>query len=519
LDFCGLQCNRYLMKPAVGTYQDKDEIEKVFLAHIQFNTDTFTKVIGAFAANPLFYQWRTMIRSIDELINIPLEIENAQAFMGLSFDFITDPGDINKAQLKQISDQLTKAFDSEVAQRFCQIALMCGVSNVMYTQHTIWDFVGNGLNLSSVSNARAYLQSRRLQFGIILKLIPTFAKGTQVVKSHDLFNHFLYTIDSCLVGIITDYYNLLVNESIDTYEVTFDGEAFKPNMNFEYLEDFYLEPERLSLIDQMELRPEIVLPANTIERPASVVFSFNEIANAMALFEAAFKKYNVTKLKEYEELNILLMGVARFCEDHYNVIVDEDELNALQAKLKKILLYVTDPNYLSILNDYTPFQKFEGKYYSTVVLLTRFVYRTLSNALMSNRSFQINSGFVFEDKVNAILESYGYLPTGITRINKKEFDLITIKNGKVYNFQCKNNFIDIARISDDYKLMGRHNKRLIAYYRKSITKEEKRENLIISKIGIKDVSHFVVSRYPVITLDDDIINLNVLEKWLKKQKH
>src|SRR5690606_37615974 len=97
------------------------------------------------------------------------------------------------------------------------------------------------------------------------------------------------------------------------------------------------------------------------------------------------------------------------------------------------------------LNNYAPFQKGEGQFYTTVVLLTRFVYRTLSQSLLKNRTFQIHSGFIFEDKVSKILDNKGYKPTGITRINHKEFDLITIKDNKVFNFQCKNNYIDISR--------------------------------------------------------------------------
>jgi hypothetical protein len=507
------------MKPITGTYKDKTEIEKVCLAHIQFNTDAFAKVLFAFSANPLFHQWRLMIRSIEEMINIPLEINNIPFFSSLRFNFVNDPDDKNKAHLAKLSNELTAIFDKEVATRFRLLSLMCNTSNEIYNQGKIWDFIGSGLNLSSVEQASRYLQSRRQQFGMVLKLIPGMANGPATALQQDLFNHFLYAIDTCLVGIITSYHNLLINECIDSYEVTFDGKMFKPNMNFEYLENFFLEPERLSLIDQMELRPDIVHPAKTIPLPPSTIFSFNEIANAMALFETAFQKYKVTQLNEYAELNTLFMGVARFCKDNYNVIVDKDDLDIIQAKLKNLKLYVSNPTYLDIINDYTPFQEFEGKYYSTVVLLTRFAYRTLTGALMGNHSFQINSGFIFEDRVSLILEKYGYQPTGITRINRKEFDLITIKNGKVYNFQCKNNYIDIARIGGDYKLMGRLNKRLIEYYRKSIIKEEKRENLIATKTGIKNVSHFVVSRYPVITLDIDIINLNVLEKWLKKQNH
>src|SRR5690606_5026035 len=124
---------------------------------------------------------------------------------------------------------------------------------------------------------------------------------------------------------------------------------------------------------------------------------------------------------------------------------------------------------------------------------------------------QIHSGFIFEDKVSKILDNKGYKPTGITRINHKEFDLITIKDNKVFNFQCKNNYIDISRVNHDYKTIGRFNQRLCRYYENALIKEEKRENLIKSKTGINDIEHFVISRYPVITRNKRIINLVDLE--------
>lgn len=143
-------------------------------------------------------------------------------------------------------------------------------------------------------------------------------------------------------------------------------------------------------------------------------------------------------------------------------------------------------------------------------------FSTLSQSLVKNRSFQINSGFVFEDKVSDILATNGFTITGLTRINHKEFDLITIRNGKVYNFQCKNNFIDISRVDLDYKKIGRLNTRLCNYYVKALIKEAEREKLITDKTGITDIEHFVISRYPVVTRNPKIINFTDLEAWIEK---
>ena len=148
-----------------------------------------------------------------------------------------------------------------------------------------------------------------------------------------------------------------------------------------------------------------------------------------------------------------------------------------------------------------------------MVLLTRFATRTLSQSLLKNKTFQIHSGFIFEDKVSEILENKGFVPTDITRINHKEFDLITIKNNKIYNFQCKNNYIDISRVNFDYKKIGRFNMRLCKYYESALIKEKDRESLIKEKTKINDIQHFVISRYPVITRNERIINFADLSEW------
>ena len=121
---------------------------------------------------------------------------------------------------------------------------------------------------------------------------------------------------------------------------------------------------------------------------------------------------------------------------------------------------------------------------------------------------------MFEDKVASVLKQFSFELTDIKRINRKEFDLVTIKNGEVYNFQCKNNYYDISTVDLDYNKIAKLNNRLCSYYEKALTKEINRENLIKNKLGIQKIHHFVISRYPVITRNEKIINFNQLETWL-----
>jgi len=48
----------------------------------------------------------------------------------------------------------------------------------------------------------------------------------------NIFYYLQYILDSCLVGITTSYYSLLVNECLPDYEMISDGEKAKGNYDF-----------------------------------------------------------------------------------------------------------------------------------------------------------------------------------------------------------------------------------------------------------------------------------------------
>ncbi len=502
-----------LMKLPVGKISG-EELNVLFEESIKHHIDVFYKTISEYEPLELYSNWRTIIRSIDEIINIPMECDDTNFinnFLGLSFNFIESN---NFPQLKVILDFLEKNFEKNIAVRFQQLSTMCFAINKSYEKCGVYNLQGSGLNLSTTADSIAFLQSRRAYYVTTLDIITKIAKGKKKVSYLDTLNFLQYTMDSCLIGVTTSYYNLLINHCLDDFEMESDGIIAKRNFDYDHLEGFFMEPERLSLIDQMELRPGVVIPKQMLPKSDNKIFSFSEIANTMSLFEGAFDKYKINDNVEFKELNLLFCDIALYVKDDFNIIIEEADFKRIARKYKSLSLINLSTDYFAALNSYSPFQNINGAYYSTVVLLTRFIYRTLSQSLMKNRTFQIHSGFIFEDKVSKILEKKGFAPTNITRINQKEFDLITIKDDKVYNFQCKNNFIDISRVNFDYKIIGRFNKRLCRYYEKAFDKEVKREKLIKDKTGIDEVEHFVISRYPVINRDNRIINFIDLEKWI-----
>lgn len=503
------------MKLPVGKLSG-EQLDAFFEESMNYHIVTFFKIIEEYEPINLYSDWRTIVRSIDEIINIPLELKHQtdiDKFLQLNFDFLNQK---NLPPFMEVFEIIKKNFDKNVAERFKQLALMSSAINSSYETNGIFNLQGHRLNLSSTIDSIVYFQSRRIYYITILKLIPQIAKGLKKISYIDTLNYLQYPLDSCLMGITTSYYSLLLNQCLPDYEMISDGLLIKGNFEFTHLEGFFLEPERLSLIDQMELRPDIVVTKELLSKSENKVFSFSEVANTMALFEGTFDKYKIGDKTQFKELNLLFCDIGVFLKDDFNIVIDQGDFLNIAAKFKSLKLSIQTDNYFTALNSFAPFQKIGNNYYSTVVLLTAFVYRTLSLSLLKNKTFQINSGFIFEDKVSKILEEYGFVLTNITRINRKEFDLITIKNNKVYNFQCKNNFIDISRVDYDYKKIGKLNRLLCRYYEKALIKEEQRENLVTKKTGIKEIEHFVISRYPVITRNEKIINFKDLEKWITK---
>jgi hypothetical protein len=504
------------MKLPVGKIKG-EELDKLFSESIKYHEGIFIKTIAEYEPIELYSHWRTLIRSIDEIINIAGELKTqveSDKFLSLDFDFLNP---INLPRFKDVIDILNKSFENNVAERFSQIALMSSAINKSYQSQGIFNLQGGNLNLSTTINSIAYFQSRRLYYVTTLLLIPQVANGSKKITYLDLLNYLQYPIDSCMVGITTSYYSLLLNQCLTDYEMDSDGTIAKGNFDFSHLEGFFMEPERLSLIDQMELRPDIIIPKKMLPKSDNKVFSFSEVANAMSLFEGAFDKYKIDSNTQFKELNMLFYDISIFVSEDFNIIIDEASFSEISLKYKSLVLTIETTDYFIALNSFAPFQKLGKYYFSTVVLLTRFVYRTLSTSLLKNKTFQIHSGFIFEDKVAKILAEYGFALTNITRINHKEFDLITIKDNKVYNFQCKNNFLDISRVDYNYKKIGKLNRLLCRYYKKALIKEVQRESLVIKQTGINNIEHFVISRYPVITRNEKIINFKDLDSWTRKR--
>lgn len=216
------------MKLPVGKISG-EAVDTLFNQAITYHLNMYVKAIAEYEMIELYSNWRTIIRTIDELINIPGELKNAEEadkFLRLKFDFLNGQ---NLKLFKEVLDMLEKRFENNVSARFQQIAMMSYAINATYQKQGIYQKMGLPLNLSSTSDSISFFQSRRAYFVTTLTLIPQLAKGKKVVRYLDTLNFLQYTLDSCLIGITTSYYNLLLNQCLPDFEMTSDGEVATGN--------------------------------------------------------------------------------------------------------------------------------------------------------------------------------------------------------------------------------------------------------------------------------------------------
>lgn len=239
----------------------------------------------------------------------------------------------------------------------------------------------------------------------------------------------------------------------------------------------------------------------------------------LSTYASAFELYGIEKSQEYINLSQLFYELSVFIINDYDFILNKSDFEVIKEKYCLMPLLPASIDYFTLLNGVYPFQSSGTHYYASVPLLYRYAYQYLYKSLLRLKKFQIRSGFIFEEMVSGVLGKYGFDVKKIKRIQQKEFDVITVKDECVYNFQCKNNIIDVMSVGVDYKIIGRLNRFLCRYYEKSLIKEEDRSDLILSELNLQNIKHFVVSRYPVITRNFRIINYRELEGFIKKERY
>lgn len=493
------------------------EARTLIAAQIKAHNDGLLAVLGKYQAADTVRSWHGSIRAIEEFINVPLfgvDDENlVRWLLSVRFDetFLQNPGSV----LMRVKALLSLHLDAGTVDRFCRLMLQIAAIRAAFQMHGQSSF-GPGITLDTVADAMNYLQSRRRHLVALLYLMPRACKGTEKLAPMDTLNVLLPQVEHSCVTITSLHLKLALADAVPDFSLEVDGVGGLASHWLETLDAGFLDPERASIVVMNELRgDQIAVPESEPIDPKKI-FSAAELRNSIKLLGATYEAFGLND-SDFATMASIVASLSRRCHDDYVVAIGKARLRALlkaqgggmdAGELERLLVHRPSGDYAPNTNAFEPFIDVGDAVVSNVNLLSRFLYAFKNIHLGSRRRFQIHAGFIFEDTVRRDLERMGFNVTDIRRINRKEFDVVTTLGGVIYNFQCKNNWIDLAKVDSNRALYVRYNRALTNYYARALVKEEKRENLLKDKLGIDKIEHYVISRFPVITPSTRIVSYN-----------
>ena len=492
------------MNTVTRTLQGK-ELDDYFEKQIVFLKEKFVEFLSQFDASDLFHKWREMIRHIDELYNISclLSFEERLLLESCSIEICKDQ------QFGKVVGIIGDRYGKDVKCRFIKTCIMLSALNYAYVR------TGQSNNIvRTLGEAIDRCQEMRLYYVTMLLFVPQFAKGNRKIEFLDLLNFFQPQIDICLVNIRTAYNALVINNCIDDYKAEPQTFGFSFNYEYNHLEQESLEPERLSVVDvlkSMTKEEKEALPSCRVYQ----LCGYEELMDGIKLTTAVYDKYGLNEFEEYRQMVGLAFDLKPFLRDNYAFIVPQDDFRNLKEKYPLLDLTCNSTDFDDMLNARPAFFRYEEVSYSTVLFYQRYMENREQRLLEKKKKFQVDSGFAFEREITEMLSALGFsVQKSTKRIRRKEFDVVAIKDGCIYNFQCKNNFITISQQGDDWlRLTGSEIKRLNRYYEYALKKEDGRDYLLKEKLGIDTVKSYVLSRFPIITRNPRVINYNELNHF------
>lgn len=456
--------------------------------------------------------WLDTVRAVEELINLPTADWAGDPFENQLYAHSPAWLLLKPRRLEEVRQRLARRFTENFANRFANLMLQCAAIAGAFRSHGLADLAAP---LATVGQAIDYFQSRRRHLVALLHSLPTACKGAMPVVPLDTLNIFLPIVEMEAMQLMGAHNARLMQHAYGKLGGSADAAP-----EWDMLDALYLEPER-SRITEMELtdkgramleRREPLLPDR--------LFSCAELRNDLTLIEAAYAEFDLDKTDFGPAAALVRALSTRFVDRDFWIAINPAELArlcdelALPNALRAVLTH-TGATYFQGLSTYAPLILVDGMYRSTVTLLSRFAYWWRARTLDRIKRFQIRAGFLFEDTVSAALAAQGFELQHITRINHREFDVVTVRSATIWNIQCKNNFTDLERVDTDAGRFARYNKGLVGAYERALEKERAREALLKSKLALERIEHVVVSRFPVLTTNPRIITFNRLPTFAR----
>lgn len=489
-----------------------DDARKLIADQIEQHSAGLNAALAKFDRQSAFSAWFETIRAVEELINLPRfglkERWLWEALLDLPVDMTRDP-----RRFRVLYHYIVYQFGEAFARRFTTLLLQSMAIGMSFTSHNIESTRGA---FRSIGSAIDYFQSRRRHLVSMLYTVPEAACGQQAVPQIDTLNQFLPLVEingATLTGL---YQKAMLAEVFQNFTLHMRGNDFCGSHEFPMLDGMHLEPERTSIIDMQSLDPAVADAANLELVSSARLFSAAELRNDIRLMEAAYAEFDLAG-SEFRFAAMFARYIADLAEDDYWIRLSRRKFERVADALRlphglRQALVHRPGTYTENTNSYAPLIELDGQLTGTVALLSRFLYYWRNVCLYKIRRYQIRSGYIFEKAVSEELERQGFALTPIKRINHKEFDVVTTRDGAIFNVQCKNNMVDVTKLEANVRLLARYNRARSASYERALRKEVNRENLLLNELGLPRVEHLVVSRFPVATENPRIISYSRIEE-------
>lgn len=465
---------------------------------VNSSIDELKKGMSGYDRNSLFITWLTFVRQMEEFINMWYELG---ASCGESFHYIHLD---RKNELEEFSSLVEKTFGADVYARFIDLA-------DLFKGYAVAGFDGR-MPLDSLLDLLIFLQSRRFHVVTILNLIPIYAKGDKSVYREDIPSKMDEWI-GILMNITTGCQATLEAQILPDFYAQKTPKGWEFSQQYTHLDENFLEPQPLTPVELEQYRNGQLGKRNTKKKRS--ICSKEEYELILQNEKAYNERYGITEKVEYKELIAFMNEMKLYLKDDYAIEVPKSEFERLCETYGNLELYKEMEEFDDIENSRYGFVYMDGVYYSTYFMLIRYYTNCVMKMPRRRRKYQIEAGFVFEDQVKSIVSGYGFdVQTDCKRIERKEFDVVCVKDGTIYNFQCKNNYVNVSTIGlKETTATCKRIRQLNSYYKAALRKEEGRENLLKEKLKINKVKHYVISRYLVISDNERVIPFNRLDEW------
>jgi hypothetical protein len=489
-----------------------DEARALLRDQIDQHSGGLHAALSGFDPTSAVEAWLETLRAVEEFINLALFGLDDDVVEAALVNLPVGALQSHPRRLRAVRHHIAYRYGDRFAARFTTLLIQAAAIGHSFALHGLWSAAAG---FATVGTAVGYFQSRRRHLVAMLYTLPRACRGTRRMHPLDTLNQLLPLVELNGVTLTGLYQQLMLIEALKDFTLHVDQRGFQSSHDYPALDSFFLEPERASIVE-MFAGLDDPRPASLENVRRDRLFSAAELRNDIRLLEAAYAEFDLAASAFAPAATMVRRLAERAVDDHWIQITStdfvrlSDELN-LPSALRRALVN-PDADYVANTNSYAPFVEVAGTLRSSVTLLSRFLYYWKNVCLYRGRRFQIRSGFIFEKTVSEALERQGFRLTGIKRLNRKEFDVVTVRGGVIFNIQCKNNLIDPSRLEADPKLFARYNRARVASYERALRKETGREDLLTAELGLAHVEHLVVSRFPVATDNPRIVPFSRIEE-------